>query len=349
MAYDIPDKIQYKEKIVFNLTLGQLLYAVVFALLAFFSYGLPFAGPGKFVLPACFIICGFGFIQLGWEKSLLNRWAYYAGIREGGALDPRVQEFIGVRKIEHNTVYLSNGQMRAILTITPINFENMDEGRRESVILNYRDFLNQLTHPVQILVRTVNVDLADYFSGHDSRVEKTNNPQLIALYKDFKLFEQKYVNENRVKERLYYLIVPYDPSDSLAKRYQDRLEILKEKVQAALSRKLDKLEAERDESDRKELADRTSIMQQKLANCSLVSRRLSTNELISLYMSYFDGYVEVDEDYLSRVVVAKSFFEKKGGEADGQEDKELQTQTETISHWKTGRKNPAHRHKRGRD
>ena len=38
MSYDIPDKIQYKEKIVFNLTFKQLIYASVFMLLAFFKF-----------------------------------------------------------------------------------------------------------------------------------------------------------------------------------------------------------------------------------------------------------------------------------------------------------------------
>lgn len=347
MAYDIPDKIQYKEKIVFNLTLKQLLYALAFGLLALFSYNLiPFKGDARFALPAAFGVMGFGFIQLGWEKAVRNRWAYLFGIREGGALDPRVQEFIGVHKIENNTVYLSNGQMRAILSVTPINFENMDEGRQESVILNYRDFLNQLTHPIQILVRTVNVDMADYFSNHDDRVERTNNQQLKNLYKDFKLFEQKYVSDNRVKERLYYLIVPYNPADSFARRNKGPFEVFKEGIRAIVRREgLEKLAAAEDESNRNELADRAAIIQQKLANCTLVSRRLTSNELISLFMSYFDGYVEVDEDYLSRVVVAKSFFEKEGGEKDGKKEgqeteetgsAQAQTQGNVHAHRKEG-------------
>lgn len=329
MAYDIPDKIQYKEKIAFGLTIRQLLYALVFVLIAFFAFQFIYL-PGwfRFATPIIVILAGSPFIFFDWEKALKFRWAYYTGIREGGALDPRVQLFIGVRKIENDTVYLSNGQMRAILSVTPINFENMDEGKQESVILNYRDFLNQLTHPIQILVRTVNVDLADYFSRHDDRVERTNNQQLKNLYKDFKLFEQKYVSDNRVKERLYYLIVPYNSWNSFARRNKSTIEIAKEGITAVFRREgLEGRDLVDDETFRKELGDRTAILQQKLANCSLVSRRLPTDELISLFMSYFDGYVEVDEDYKSRVVVAKSFFEREGGEKDGQKQSEATEET----------------------
>ncbi len=231
-------------------------------------------------------------------------------------MDPKVQSFIGIRKIENDTAYMSNGQIRAILSVTPVNFQNMDKDRRKSLVMNYRDFLNQLNHPVQILVRTVNVDLGEYFAHHDERVEKTKNQQLIALYRDFKLFEQKYVSEHRVKERLDYLIIPCDPADSFVKRYKDKIQIFKERVSTLFSSKREEHALMEDEAQRKELSDRTIIIQQKLQECGIATRRMSTNELISLFMSYFDGYAEVDEDYLSRVVVARKFYESKRGEED---------------------------------
>lgn len=306
MAYDIPDKIQYKEKIVFNLTFKQLCYAILFAFLAFFTFNLKIYGDAKLILPSSLGIIGFGFIFMDLEKSLTDRWTYVSGMREGGAMDKKVQKFIGVKKIEDDTVYLATGPMRAVLSITPINFQNLDEGRKKSVIGNYRSFLNQLTHPIQILVRTVNVDVGEYFAHHDERVAKTRNPQLIKLYEDFKQFEMEYLNKNKVKERLYYIIVPYDPAVSVNAQYKSHFQVLKEKVQSVNRLKTPTLSD--DEAYRKELSDRTTIIQQKLREANIVSRRLSTNELISLYMSYFDGYAEVDEDYLSRYVVGKQFL-----------------------------------------
>jgi len=338
IAYDIPDKIQYKEKIVFGLTLKELLYAVGFGILSFFSYQIPIPGDAKFVLPAVFILLGVGFIKLGWGKALRERYFFHTGIREGGALDKRVQEFIGIRKIENDTVYLASGQMRSILSVTPINYQNMDEDRQKSVTSNYRSFLNQLSHPIQILVRTVNVDMAEYFAHHDDRVERTHNPKLISLYNEFKNFEQSYVSENRIKERRHYLIVPYAPSDSLASRYKDKFQLFKERVWALFKGKLDALEAAEDIDNRKQLADRTAIIQQKLAECSIASRRMATNELISLFMSYFDGYTEVNEDYLSRLVVGEEFAERKRGETN-------EPVTEPIRNYHS---NKPSRHKRRR-
>jgi len=314
MSYDIPDKIQYKEKIVFGLDFKQLGYFCVFGVLAFLSLSLPLEGDAKLVAPIFLVILGAGFIFLNLEKFLLDRFAFYSNVRFGGALDKKVQEFIGVRKVENDAAYLNNGELRAVLAVYPINFQNLDEGRKKSVVLNYRDFLNQLSHPVQVLVRTVNVNLAEYYVHKDEKIRQSNNQQLIALYEEFKLWEQNFVKENQVKERLYYVVVPYDPDASILAKQKSAVESIKDSFASLINPKHKGFSERQDEFHRKELADRVSIIQQKLLNCGLVSRRLSTNELISLYMSYFDAYVEVNEDYLSRIVVAKTFFDKKNGE-----------------------------------
>ena len=317
MAYDIPDKIQYKEKIIFNLNLKQLVYACLFALAAFLSLNLPIQGDNRFIIPITLAIFGFGFIALDFERFLLDRIAYLSNVREGGALDRRVQQFIGIKKIENDVVYLNTGEMRAILSVVPINFQNMDEARKDSVKLNYRDFLNQLSHPVQILVRTVNVDLAEYYAKNDKRIELAKNERLKAWYDEFKVWEQAFVKENGVKERLYYLVIPYEPDVSILSKPKGLIEAIKDFFKARFNSEHKSYSQEQDEFYRKELDGRIAIIQQKLATCSLFSRRLPTNQLISLYMSYFDGYVEVNEDYLSPIVVAKSFFAQKGGEKDG--------------------------------
>ena len=150
MAYDIPDKIAYKEKIVFGLTLNQLLHAVVFTLLAFFSFNLPIYGEAKFALPAIFLSLGAGFVYFDLWRLLLERWNYHSGIREGGAMDPKVQSFIGIRKIENDTAYMSNGQIRAILSVTPVNFQNMDKDRRKSLEAGMNDFLTKPIKPAEL-------------------------------------------------------------------------------------------------------------------------------------------------------------------------------------------------------
>jgi len=279
MGYDIPDKVRYREKFFMNLDARQLGYFVLFAFLAWMSYSLPLKNEEKLVLPIVLVVLGLGFVFLGFEKILFDRFSYMKNVRVGGALDKKVRVFVGIRKIENDTFYLTNGEIRAVILVKPVNFELLDEGRQKSITLNYRDFLNQLSHPIQIVVRTVNVSLGEYFSDHEAKILKTKDENLIALYNDFRIYEEKFLKEHFVKERLYYVIVPLG------------LPLTKDSL--------------------KRLEERVRIVQAKLGNCGLTSYRLNTNQLISLIMSYFEGYVEVNEDYLWRVTVCQSFFKER--------------------------------------
>jgi hypothetical protein len=299
MAYDIPDKIKYKEKIFLNLDLRQFGYLVGFLILAGIAYKLPIMQEARLALVFILLLIGIGFAVFDLETGLFDRWKYMTNIREGGALDKKIRKFVGIRKIENNAIYLDNGEMRAIIQVRPINFELLDEGRQKSLILNYRDFLNQLSHPIQIVIRTVNVSLADYFSNHEARILKTKNEGLISLYNDFRTYEEKFLKDNFVKERLFYVVIPFDPAASQYSKagvFQKKSEYSERQKDVFLT----------------ELGERVQILQSKLGNCGLTTYRLSTNQLISLVMSYFEGYVEVNEDYLWRITVAESFFKERG-------------------------------------
>lgn len=298
MGYDIPDKVRYKEKIFLNLDIKQVGYFIAFAVLAALAYGLPLMEEIRATLAFLALLIGFGFVYLDFDTKLLERWRFLTNVRFGGALDKKVRKFVGIRKIESDTIYLDNGEMRAIVLVKPINLELLDEGRQKSVILNYRDFLNQLSHPIQIVVRTVNVSLADYFSNHEAKILKTKDESLISLYNDFKMYEEKFLKENFVKERLYYVVIPMNPSASPSSKNN----LLQRKKSYSARQK---------DAFLRELEERVRIIQSKLGNCGLTSYRLSTNQLITLIMSYFEGYVEVNEDYLWRVTVCESFFKER--------------------------------------
>jgi exonuclease III len=93
MGYDIPDEIKYREKIVANLDLKQLGYALLFGLLAFFAYKLPIEGDGKLVLPAIFGVLGLAFIFFNFEERTLDVVSYYSGLRKAQYNDKTAQKF----------------------------------------------------------------------------------------------------------------------------------------------------------------------------------------------------------------------------------------------------------------
>ncbi len=281
MGYDIPDTIRYKEKIFLNLDLKQFGYIVLFLVIAALAYRLPLPEEARIALVSIFVLIGVCFAIFDLETKLLTWLGFMTDIRLGGYLDAKVKGFIEVKKIERNAMFLKNGELRAVVLVKPVNFELMDDSRKRSLILNYREFLNQLTFPIQIIVRTVNSVKPDY-SAQYSRIEKSGAKNLKKLYEEFRKYETEFIESHAIKERIYYVVVPLENKRTMTRRIKEDDQV-------------------------KELNLRAELIQERLGYCGLVAIRLTNNQLISLLMSYFEGYVEIGDDYLSRITIYDSF------------------------------------------
>ena len=159
MAYDIPDEIKYREKIIANLDPRQLLYAIVFGIAAFLTYRLPFEGDAKIILPGFISVIGIAFIFFKFDEKLKDIFSYFSGLRIAPHNSIPAQKFFEVKSIGDDVVRLDDGRSIAVLEIQPINFGLLDESRRKAIMTNYKAFLNQLTNSIQILIRTKPVSL----------------------------------------------------------------------------------------------------------------------------------------------------------------------------------------------
>jgi len=259
MSYDIPDEIKYREKIVFGLDLGQLCYAALFAALALLSLNLPLEGEARLVLPAIFSIIGAAFVFLNLEEKAWNAYLFYSGVRKAASSDPKAQQLVGVRAIEDGQIVLMDGSLRAVLQVEPINFSLLDEGQKAAFVSNYREFLNHLIDPIQILVKTEKSDAEDVFAEMQGGLEGAE-VRMSSLFRDFFTFEREFMEANNVKSRRYYLVVAQPPRAML-----------------------DRGNAE---EEGRRLDQKTKIVQEKLLACNLRSERLGNARLERLLASY---------------------------------------------------------------
>ncbi|MCX6771136.1 MAG: ATP-binding protein [Candidatus Micrarchaeota archaeon] len=253
-SYDIPDEVKYREKIVFGLDLKQLCYFCVFTVLAFLSLNLPLEGEAKLILPSLFSILGAGFIFLNLEERALDAWHYYSGVRKASPSDPKAQRLVGIKAIENGQITLLDGSLRAILKVEPINFSLLDEGQKAAFVSNYREFLNHLTDPIQILVRTEKCDAEEAFSDAQLKM-KGAQQETAAIFRDFFTYEREFMESKKVRGRKYYLIA----------------------TQYSIGTP---------EEGRAQLEQKVQIIQEKLSSCGLRSERLGNGALTHLFSSY---------------------------------------------------------------
>ena len=206
MAFEIPQTLKYDEKIVGPLTFKQFVSIGIpgLVILALFKSSLPIIY--KAVPAAFLLLLGLGFAFLDFDQKFLRIFVYYKHPRKLGYTDPRMNSMVFVKDIRSDTIVLRNGQKRAVLQLKPINFMIKSEEDKTAIILCFQKFLNSLAFPIQILIRTVNMDLDKYMDDlketAGKKIEKAGNESLQKLFDDYCDFLKHYIQDNAVKNRL---------------------------------------------------------------------------------------------------------------------------------------------------
>src|SRR3989344_255095 len=277
MSYEIPQNLKYSEKIVFNLTFPQMIALGIPGILSaiiFTKTALPLEAKGG--ISIALLLVGAGFAFFSFYVHAKNAQSFLSNTRQAGYLDKKLDSFVEAKRIDHDTIFLQGNEAVAIIEAQPLNFSILSQEHQRAIIMAYRDFLNSLDFPIQIVMRTVDLTLDDYLTALRKRVLESKKELILAQFENFAQHMKNHVQEKAVKNRKFYLIIP-----------------------TTISR-------EGEEHALNELANRVEHCQQKLKTCNILTTRLDTGQLVPLLASFFDGFVEEGNNYFSPLTVIKT-------------------------------------------
>lgn len=219
MAYQIPQQLEYQERIVFGLTFKQLIYGMLFTLVSvFFFKRIPW-----FFLKASLISfsvamgIGFMFFNLGFH--IKNYW-FFLRFRKLTNLDIELREFFKIRDIKEDFLIKSNGKRIAILNVMPLNFKIKPEDQKEAILYSFQKFLNSLDFPIQILMNTQKINLEPF-------LDKLKSKDYQSLLEDYKNCIRNTIQENQIVDRAFYLVLEENGDlDIQIELCEDRLKAL---------------------------------------------------------------------------------------------------------------------------
>ena len=114
---------------------------------------------------------------------------------------------INLKEVRDGVLVLPGNQYRLILETSAINFELKSEDEQDQIIDTFQNFLNGLPCPVQILIRTREIDIDGYLEDFMN----TNNHEKNKIYKaaleEYGQFIKKLVSGNKILTRKFYLII----------------------------------------------------------------------------------------------------------------------------------------------
>jgi len=200
MAYEIPQQLQHKEKIMFGLTLHQLAYAFLFGIITcLILVKVDSSMTVKFSLASIPVLLGIVFVVfdvVGWAKNIVA----YTKFRKATLMSPGMKKLIGIKAIKEDSVVTT--KKISILEVEPINFSIRPDDEKKLVISNFQKFLNSLDFPVQFVISTKTLSLEKYFDS--CKVKK----KFESIFQDYRKYIESIIKDQEMRNRNFYVIIP---------------------------------------------------------------------------------------------------------------------------------------------
>lgn len=121
---------------------------------------------------------------------------------------------IDIKEVKDGTLVLSNQEYRVIIETSSVNLELKSEDEQDVLIDSFQNFLNSLSVPVQILIRVREVDINSYLE----KIKELKKHEKQKVYKtqidNYTGFVSKLVSGNKILQRRFYVILPYQNTDN---------------------------------------------------------------------------------------------------------------------------------------
>jgi hypothetical protein len=181
---------------------------------------------------------------------------------------------IKVKEIKNDVYILENGGLRSVLQVNGLNLSLLSEKEQEIVIGQFKNFLDGLDFPVEILVLSRLENINNYLKILHLRLEEEKDPLIKFQLEEYVSFLEDYLQNHKIMKKIFYVIIPYDPLEvglgPLAK-----------------IKKPSGLE-ESEETKFEQLETRTNYVVDSLINLGLTPQRLSDLELIELLFEVYN-------------------------------------------------------------
>ena len=186
------------------------------------------------------------------------------------------QEHLDIEDILEDLVILKTGWISMVMSVSSVNFDLLSEAEQDATIYAYAAFLNSLTFPLQVLIRSKKADISSYFAHLAEAEASQQNPDIKMQIKKYKEFISSIVSQKTVLDKEFYLIINFSPLEmgfrGLAKA---NIANSKNKTQLLSGAKT-------------ALAPKRDHITKQMGRIGLNVRQLTTQEIIELFYDIYN-------------------------------------------------------------
>lgn len=140
-----------------------------------------------------------------------------------------------LRAIGGGMCLLERDRFVAVMEVTPVGFALKSERERYALVLQFTNFLNGLSFPIQILIRTDRLRLDEYLAEVKAQ-EGQLEPHLRPALADYVRFLTESAATEHLLRRRFFLVLSWQGQDSRSRPLK-RGEVLWDEAQMELTRR----------------------------------------------------------------------------------------------------------------
>lgn len=168
------------------------------------------------------------------------------------------REQIAIKGVRDRILILPDNHYRVGLHVSSVNFELKSEEEQDAIIDIYESFLNSIGTPLQILIRTREIDMDKYLSELEERLSGEREAIYKTQLQNYNEFIKSLICTNKILTRHFYVIVPYDAHSKMD------FEMIKE-----------------------QLSQIVDIISKGLSRLGMQSQQLTNLEILDLFYSFY--------------------------------------------------------------
>lgn len=192
------------------------------------------------------------------------------------------QQYLDIAEIKNDTVVMRDGTLRSVILVSSINFALKSEDEQNAIISAYVSFLNNIDHPIQIVIQSRELDIENYMNSLKQKEKEQTNELLKVQTSEYIQYISELISMSKIMNKRFYVVIPYDPLSDKHKGFMSSIwEAFKP---ATLIKMKGKVFAQR----REELNRRVENIISGLASVGVSAQELDTQSLIELYYNTYN-------------------------------------------------------------
>lgn len=211
------------------------------------------------------------------------------------AKDTSTQRYLPFSEIRENMIVMKDGSSRMVLRVHALNFNLKSQEEQDAILMSYQRFLNALNFPIQIIIRSLKVDIETYINRLKNLALKQENPLLQEQTYKYVDFLTTLIDLAQIMKKEFYIVVPFDLENNESVRKTDIIGVFKS-FWSALSQEesVADIRANRIRVARlkKWNYERMSTVKMSLESIWLKAEELDKTEIVKLIYNYYNPRIK---------------------------------------------------------